>query len=457
MQTDALLPDLQRALAGRYVLERRLGQGGMGVVYLAREVSLERRVALKLLTHERAFQADARERFLREARTAARLSHPGIVPIFAVDEVREFVFFAMAYVEGQTLGQRVRGEGPLGYPAAARLLQEVARALHYAHGRGVVHRDVQPDNIMLERVTGRAVVSDFGIARVDGHRHTGPRDVRGTAQFMSPEQATGGPVDARSDLYALGIVGFFAVSGRLPFDGPDAMAVLARHVADPPPLVASVAPGIPERLAEAIDRCLAKDPAARYPSGEAFANALADAVERRTAVALRAFARESRRLSTTTLVSAACAGIAFPVVAFHLVEFDDPRVRAAVLAVAVSLVAIPVAVTLARVRRLVRSGFERRDLVEALGADLSHHREELAFLYGEGPSRLERVARHVCHVALAVAAGLVAAVVRAPALAGRAVVPLAWGAAAGVSLLAALVARARTEYRTDPKAERRLR
>src|SRR5256712_8363588 len=180
-EQETVRPNLQRALGGRYVLERRLGRGGMGVVYLAREVSLERRVALKLLTPDRALQPDAKQRFLQEARTAAQLWHPGIIPIFSVDEVRDFVFFAMAYVEGQTLGQRVRGDGPLGYTAVARMLEEVARALDYAHARGVVHRDVKPDNNLIELQNGRALVSDFGIARANEGGSTAPRRGGGAA------------------------------------------------------------------------------------------------------------------------------------------------------------------------------------------------------------------------------------------------------------------------------------
>jgi len=206
---DQLFLDFQSVLAGRYSLERELGRGGMGVVYLAREVRLDRPVAIKLLPPARATDSRLRERFLREARTAAKLSHPHIIPIFAVDEVGAFVFFAMAYVAGETLTERVRRRGPLAPSEAGRVLREVAWALAYAHSQGLVHRDVKPDNIMLEEATGRAMVADFGIAGlVRGASGLDGGEVIGTPEFMSPEQALGEHVDARSDLYALGMVGF---------------------------------------------------------------------------------------------------------------------------------------------------------------------------------------------------------------------------------------------------------
>src|SRR4029079_4762698 len=159
---------LQAALAGEYSLQRELGRGGMGIVYLARDVQLDRDVAIKVLPSHLARTAASRERFLREARTAAPLAHPHIVPIHRVGEAGSFVFFVMSYVEGETLGERLRREGPLSSTDTARVLREVAGGAAHAHGRGIVHRDVKPDNILLEAGTGRALVTDFGIAHGGG-------------------------------------------------------------------------------------------------------------------------------------------------------------------------------------------------------------------------------------------------------------------------------------------------
>jgi eukaryotic-like serine/threonine-protein kinase len=248
----------------------------MGVVYLARDVRLDRDVAIKVLPTQLAQIPSAREQFLREARMAAKLSHPNIVPIHRVDEVDGFVFFVMTYVEGETLGARLRTRGPLPATDAARVLREVAWALAYAHGRGVVHRDVKPDNILLEAATGRALVTDFGIAHGDADTPvTEPGKVTGTAHFMSPEQAAGESVDGRSDLYALGVVGYLAVSGRLPFESSNLPALLLRQATEDPQSVMRAAPGLPPALGAAIDRCLARDPAKRFADGEALADALA--------------------------------------------------------------------------------------------------------------------------------------------------------------------------------------
>lgn len=249
----------------------------MGAVYLAQDLQLQRLVAIKVLPPELAVRPELRERFLRETRVAAGFSHPNIVPVHAVEEHPQLLCFVMGFIEGETLGQRVRRAGPLGSAEAVRMLQEVAWALSYAHGRGVVHRDIKPDNILVERATGRSLVTDFGIARSSTSGATSLTqvgEVVGTPQFMSPEQAAGEPLDGRSDLYSLGVVAFFAVTGRLPFDAPTAGAVMAMHLTQAPPRVSSLRPDLPQALCATIDRCLEKEPANRFDNGEALAAAL---------------------------------------------------------------------------------------------------------------------------------------------------------------------------------------
>ena len=296
---DPLFLSFRESLAGRYALQRELGRGGMAVVYLAHDAKLDRLVAIKLLPPELSAHDTLRDRFLREARTAARLSHPHVVPIHAVDEVGGYVFYVMSYVDGDTLAARVANRGPLPPGEASRLLQEVAGALAAAHAQGVVHRDVKPANILLERATGRAIVTDFGIARVFGGGGTGVGELLGTPEYMSPEQAAGEAVDARSDLYSLGVVAYYMISGRLPFTAPTFQAVLAKQLTQAPPSIASVAPGIPSSLAEVVDKCLIKDPDRRFQSAEALAAALAPAPRGRHEVQAREFV--SRRKMWTLL------------------------------------------------------------------------------------------------------------------------------------------------------------
>src|SRR5688500_9043709 len=221
--------ELQAALAGEYSIHRELGRGGMGIVYLARDVQLDRDVAIKVLPLHLAQIPASRERFLREARTAAGLSHPHVVPIHRVGEASGFVFFVMSLVEGETLGERLRTRGPLPPADATRILREVAWAIAYAHGRGIVHRDVKPDNILLEAGSGRALVTDFGIAHTEDAVATDPGKIMGTAHFMSPQQAAGESIDGRSDIYSLGVVGYLAVSGRLPFESSNLPALLVKQ------------------------------------------------------------------------------------------------------------------------------------------------------------------------------------------------------------------------------------
>ena len=272
-----ILP-LADSLAGQYDIERELGRGGMGVVYLAHDVKLDREVAIKVLPPLLAGTAEVRERFLREARTAARLSHPNIVAIHRADEIDSRVFFVMGYIAGESLADRLRRTGPLAPREAVPIVREIALALAYAHERGLVHRDIKPENILLEASSGRAMVTDFGIARVaEAAPLTMTGQVLGSVHYMSPEQVSGDRLDGRSDLYSLGVVGFQALSGRLPFDNESASAVIVAHVTKVAPALRSVAPDVPEALASVIDACLAKDPDARYATGTALARALDEA------------------------------------------------------------------------------------------------------------------------------------------------------------------------------------
>jgi hypothetical protein len=252
----------------------------MGVVYLARDLQLDRLVAVKALPPALADDEDALARFVREARTAAQLAHPNVVPVHRADRAGGVAYFVMGYVDGESLGERIRARGALPLGDVVGWLREVAWALAYAHARGVVHRDVKPENILIDRASGRAMVSDFGIARrteADALTKTGL--VLGTAYYMSPEQASGDALDGRSDLYSLGVVGFHALAGRLPFQGNAIGAIIIAHATRPAPSLASVAPLVPAAVAAVIDRCLAKAPDDRYPTGEALADALGRALE----------------------------------------------------------------------------------------------------------------------------------------------------------------------------------
>src|SRR6266566_410013 len=391
-QPDRLFIELQAAVVGRYSLERELGRGGMGVVYLAREVRLDRPVAIKLLPPSRARDANLRERFLLEARTAAKLSHPHIIPIFTVDEVGEFVFFAMAHVAGETLTERVARRGPLAPSEAARVLREIAWALAYAHSQGLVHRDVKPDNIMLEEASGRALVADFGIAGlVRGAAGLDGGEVIGTPEFMSPEQALGERVDARSDLYALGVVGYFAFSGTLPFEAGKATEVLAKQITEPAPKLASVAAGVPRRLAHAIDRCLEKDPLSRPQKGEELAEQLGLALEQRRElpVGLRVFVKRNARLGG---VGGLIYVFSIPFVMGFVVSLVG-RAEAALWTFVASVSAVPFGILAGRARRFLASGFGPEELAVAFRAELEQGREERIFEYGRRPSAYERALR----------------------------------------------------------------
>ena len=260
---------VERALAASYELDREMGRGGMGIVYRARDRRLKRMVAVKILPPELAFRSEIRSRFLREAETAAQLSHPNIVPIYSVDEADGIVYFVMACVDGENLGKRIHDRGPLPLADARRILAEVADALAYAHLRGVVHRDIKPDNILLDVNGDRAMVTDFGIARavIEGSdsRLTATGMAIGTPAYMSPEQAAGDrEIDGRSDLYALGVVGYQMLAGELPFQASSTPALLVKHLSERPVPVGQRRPDVPRDLADAVMRLLEKEPDHRF-------------------------------------------------------------------------------------------------------------------------------------------------------------------------------------------------
>ena len=270
---------LSKALGDHYTIEGEVGRGGMGVVYRARDERLKRRVAIKVLPPELAFQKDIRQRFTREAQTAARLSHPHIVPIHTVGEGEGLVFFIMGYVDGESLGQRLKRRGPLPVEEARRIIKETADALSAAHAVSVIHRDIKPDNILLEGTRGRVMVTDFGIAKAlsasSGATLTGAGVAIGTPSYMSPEQAAGErEIDGRSDLYSLGIVSYQMLSGDLPFTAPTVAGILMKQITEPAPPLTDSRPDLPDDLALAVSRCLEKDPENRWPSADALRRAL---------------------------------------------------------------------------------------------------------------------------------------------------------------------------------------
>jgi len=431
----------------------------MGVVYLATDVRLDRRVAIKVLPPDHATRPGAKLRFLREARTVARLSHPNIVPIHAVEEWEGLVYYAMAYVEGETVEQRVLRTGPLTPLEVARLLRDVAWALAYAHARGVIHRDIKPDNILFDAGTGRAMVTDFGIAWVDGLRgNTGPHTVFGTPEFMSPEQALGGVVDGRSDTYSLGVVGFYALAGRVPFHDRDPEVVMTRQVDEPPPPVGRLVSGAPVALTRAVDRCLAKDPLARFQRAEDLANAMSRLLQEQSAppLAVRAFVTDSKLLSAPArLYALFLGGVVVPLVWLGLGSSAglSPKLGLAVLGL--GAFAAPLGFMLWRVRRFLLTGHDRDDLVDVLRLEHFRLKEEVAFAYGGRATRLERWLPVVSYLALA-ACGVSVALLHYD-LDGvlDSAAPIAAATTAAMSLLAAVVARLRTEHRMDAGAGRR--
>jgi len=277
--TDELGTHVAQVLSANYELESEIGRGGMGIVYSAKDRRLKREIAVKVLPPELSFRSDIRQRFLREAETAAQLNHPNIVPIYTVEERDNLVYFVMAYIKGDNLGQRLQQHGPIPPVEVRRILREVADALAYAHHRNVIHRDIKPDNIIIDEETGRAMVTDFGIARAltdsGDSRLTATGMAIGTPAYMSPEQSAGDhAIDGRSDLYSLGVVGYQMLCGQPPFVANNTPSMLVKHLSEKPVPVDERWPDLPPDLSRAVMICLEKDPNDRFPSAAAFSAAL---------------------------------------------------------------------------------------------------------------------------------------------------------------------------------------
>ncbi len=268
---------LQAVLEPQYRLERELGRGGMGVVFLATDTTLDRHVAIKAVHPELAAHETIARRFLAEARTIARLRHPNIVAVHTAGNANGLLYYVMDEVEGESLRQRLTRERRLDPATAARILGDMAAALEAAGRAGVVHRDVKPENVLLDEASGRAMLADFGIARAmaeSGSGSTGQGVAVGTPAYMSPEQAAGEEIDGRSDLYALGVVAYEMLAGAPPFQGPNRV-VVSKHIAERPVPIERVRTDTPPPLAAAIMRALEKQPGDRWQTGEEFRQALA--------------------------------------------------------------------------------------------------------------------------------------------------------------------------------------
>ncbi len=268
---------------GRYRIVRRLGSGGMANVYLAEDEELGRQVAIKILNDRHASDDQFVERFRREAKNAAGLSHPNIVSVYDRGEAEGTYYIAMEYLEGRSLKEQIVADGPLPIAAAIEITRQILRALGFAHRRGVVHRDIKPHNVMLADAPGdgdsRFKVTDFGISRTTASQMTEAGSIVGTAQYLSPEQARGAPVDQRSDLYSVGVVLYELLTGTLPFNGETPLEIAMKHLSEIPKPPSELRPEIPADVDMIVLRALAKDPADRYESAEEMERDLAQVAQ----------------------------------------------------------------------------------------------------------------------------------------------------------------------------------
>jgi len=313
MQESRARERLQRAVGAGYRVGGLLGRGGFAEVFEAQDLQLARRVAIKIMRSDLGDTEEVRQRFQQEARAMANLRHPNVMEVYAVGEGEGVVYFVMPFVMGESLKTRIEREGPLPIPEARRILVDAAGAIAAAHRAGTVHRDVKPDNILLEGEDRRVLITDFGIAKAleaDTSTITRSGAIVGTPSYMSPEQATGERVDHRSDIYSLGLVAFEMMAGRPPFVAKSAQALITQHLTQAPPPLRSLRPDCPELLAEVVERCLEKDPGERWATLEQMVEALEGRVELGSfgrMVGLSAKPEESNRAS----IEAASPLIAF--------------------------------------------------------------------------------------------------------------------------------------------------
>jgi len=353
---------LQRAIGSAYEVRRLVGRGGFAEVFEAWEPRLERRVAIKALRADLGVSTDVVARFQREARAMAGLRHPNVMEVYTVGESDGVAYFVMPLVDGESLKLRLEREGALPIAEVSRILGDAAGALAVAHRAGTVHRDVKPDNILLEGQAGRVLITDFGIAKAldtDTSSFTRAGVVVGTPTYMSPEQGTGDAVDHRSDIYSLGVVAFEMVVGRPPFEAKAVQAMIAKHLTEPPPSIRHHRSDCPPRLASVIEKCLAKDPGERWQSVTELVDALdaEGAIDAPDASRAIAAARAARRAPVRDLhrTAGVVAGSVLALIAIDVGwGLGGASAWAAVLAVAYLA---------ARAGRLWRDGLDWRELL----------------------------------------------------------------------------------------------
>jgi len=393
------LDALRAALGRKYDLQRLLGRGGMGAVYLARDVELDRPIALKVLPEEFASVPELRERFLRETKTAASFSHPNIVPVFGIEDRDGLLAFAMGYVEGESVAERVKRAGPLSVKELVRLMQDIGYALAYAHGRGVVHRDIKPDNIMLERATGRALLMDFGISRLittttttaQGLTRVG--EVVGTPEFMSPEQASGDTLDGRSDLYSLGLVAWFAATGVLAISGDSTQKIIVRQITEAIPPVREQRADLPQALGDAIDGCVRKDPGERFASAESLVDTInaAQLAGPDVPLPIRIFAAEASQAGLVLLGGGAMTALLYLYLS-SVIQWDLDVTMPVVLVAAVIWGRLTQ--TLQMARRLAQRGFSIAAIQAGLAAVVAERDADRSQLRAD-PTAVSRRRRQV--------------------------------------------------------------